>query len=192
MRRQVPNWKWLVLLGAVLTTPTIAAQGHQHTPGMTHPTANAQPLSEGGQAAFAAISEIVARLEADPATDWSKVNLEGLRQHLIDMDRVTMQSRMVQREVPGGFAAEVTGSGEVTQAIRRMLTAHVAQMAAETGLKGSVESIAGGMRLTVVAVDANDAAAVARLRGLGPIGILVSGNHHGLHHEAMARGMTVH
>lgn len=184
--------RFTALAALSLIALPLVAQGHQHTPGMTHPTANATPVSEGGQAAFAAIGEIVARLEADPMTDWSKVNLEGLRQHLIDMDRVTMQSRMVQREVPGGFAADVTGTGEVTEAIRRMLTAHVAQMASETGLKGTAESIVGGMRLTVVAADANDAAAVARLRGLGTIGVLVSGNHHGVHHEGMARGTMVH
>ena len=37
-----------------------------------------------GQDAFGAIQEIVQILEADPKTDWSKVELEGLRQHLID------------------------------------------------------------------------------------------------------------
>ena len=42
-----------------------------------------------GQDAFGAIQEIVRILEADPKTDWSKVNLEALRQHLIDMKDVT-------------------------------------------------------------------------------------------------------
>ncbi|MCC2098329.1 MAG: hypothetical protein KDJ29_15640, partial [Hyphomicrobiales bacterium] len=39
-----------------------------------------------GQSAFAAIQEIVEILEADRSTDWSKVNIPALRQHLIDMD----------------------------------------------------------------------------------------------------------
>jgi hypothetical protein len=99
---------------------------------------------------------------------------------------------MVEREVPGGFAADVTGTDEVTEAIRRMLTAHVAQMATETGLRGTAEPIAGGIRLTVVANDPTDLQAVTRIRGLGTIGILTSGNHHGAHHEAMARGGAVH
>jgi hypothetical protein len=37
-----------------------------------------------GQDAFGAVQEIVRMLEADPETDWSKVDLEVLRQHLID------------------------------------------------------------------------------------------------------------
>jgi hypothetical protein len=35
--------------------------------------------TQPGQAAFAAIQEIVAILEADPRTDWSKVNIDALR-----------------------------------------------------------------------------------------------------------------
>ena len=53
-------------------------------------TAPAQP----GQGAFAAIQEIVGILEADSSTDWSKVNIEALRQHLIDMDNVTLRSEV--------------------------------------------------------------------------------------------------
>jgi hypothetical protein len=45
-----------------------------------------------GQAAFGAIQEIVRLLEADPNTDWSKVDLEALRQHLIDMNDVTLKA----------------------------------------------------------------------------------------------------
>jgi len=182
----------LLLAGLLVAATRLPAQAHQHTAGMTPPAATATSPTEGGQAAFAAIAEVVARLEADPATDWSKVNLEALRQHLVDMDHVTLRSRMVQREVAGGFAADVTGDAVVAASIRRMLAAHVAQMAAEGGPRGSVEEIPGGMRLTVVAADISDARAVARLRGLGPIGILTLGDHHGAHHEMMARGVGHH
>src|SRR5438270_319404 len=41
--------------------------------------------TEPGQSAFAAIQEIVQILEGDSRTDWTKVNIEALRQHLIDM-----------------------------------------------------------------------------------------------------------
>ena len=175
---------------ALISVP-LAAQGHQHTAGMTHPT-SAEPPREAGQAAFAALAEIVARLEADPATDWSKVDVEALRRHLADMDNVTLRSTIVSRQVEGGFSAEVTGAGEIAASIGRMLTAHVAQMSTEAGLKGTAEPIAGGIRLTVVANNPSDPAAVARVRGLGVIGILASGAHHGVHHEAMARGSAVH
>ena len=51
-------------------------------------TAPAMP----GQDAFGAIAEVVRLLDADPETDWSKVDLERLRQHLIDMNEVVLRS----------------------------------------------------------------------------------------------------
>ena len=50
-----------------------------------------------GQEAFGTIQEIVRILEADPATDWSKVNIAALREHLIDMDEVTMRADARER-----------------------------------------------------------------------------------------------
>jgi hypothetical protein len=38
----------------------------------------------------------VAILRADSTTDWTKVDIEGLRQHLIDMDDVTMRATVRQ------------------------------------------------------------------------------------------------
>ena len=52
------------------------------------------------------------------------------------------------------------------------------------------EPMPGGVRLTVTAKPPDDAKAVARLRGLGFIGLLTAGAHHGPHHLAMARGET--
>ena len=45
--------------------------------------------SETGQSA---IQEILPKLEADPRRDWSKVEIEALRQHLIDMNNVTLNA----------------------------------------------------------------------------------------------------
>jgi hypothetical protein len=43
----------------------------------------------------------------------------------------------------------------------------------------------------VTAKNAADAKAVARLRGLGFIGLLTEGAHHGPHHLAMAKGEAI-
>ena len=64
-----------------------------------------------GQDAFGAIQEIVRILEADPKTDWSKVNLEALRQHLIDMNEVTLKADAVAKPIDGGIEVTVTGTG---------------------------------------------------------------------------------
>ena len=143
---------------------------------------------QSGQAAFAAIGEIVRILDADPNTDWSKVNLEALRQHLIDMNEVTMNARVAQQDVTGGFVAEVTGSGATVGAIQRMVVNHARMLDQSPGYAARTEPLKDGVRLTVTVKDAGDARAVARLRGLGFAGVLTEGNHHTPHHLAIARG----
>ena len=64
-----------------------------------------------GQDAFGAIQEIVRILAADPTTDWSKVNLEALRQHLIDMNDVTLKADASAKPIKGGLEIAVTGTG---------------------------------------------------------------------------------
>ena len=141
-----------------------------------------------GQDAFGAIQEIVRMLEADPTTDWSKVDLERLRQHLIDMNDVTLRSDVKAIPVPGGLTVEVTGTGRTEQAIRRMVGPHTVELNGMPQWSATTEQIPGGLRLTVVAKNADDATTVARIRGLGFIGLLVQGGHHQPHHLAMARG----
>jgi hypothetical protein len=58
--------------------------------------------TQPGQAALAAAQEIVRMLEADPGTDWSKVNLTAVRQHLIDMDEVTLRAVVAEQPVEVG------------------------------------------------------------------------------------------
>ncbi len=56
---------------------------------------NSAPLAAPtmpGQDAFGAIQEVVQILQADPTTDWSKVNIARLREHLIDMNEVTLHA----------------------------------------------------------------------------------------------------
>jgi hypothetical protein len=128
-------------------------------------------------------------LEADSTTDWSGVDLERLRTHLVDMDEVTLRSTARQDTVPGGARFTVRGAGRTAGAIRRMAAAHAAMLERERGLRVQVEPLADGARVTV-RVPSADARAVARLRALGFVGLLATGAHHGAHHLALARGAT--
>ena len=179
---------------AASQAPPAAAMQHtpgmQHKPGMVHDSA---PMpTQGGQAAFAAIAEIVRLLEADPKTDWSKVNLEALRQHLADMDLVTLHSRVKAREVTSGLEMDVTGEAAVAAAISRMLVPHATMLGEMPAWVARTEAIDGGVRLTVTAKNAGDTATVARIRGLGFAGLLVQGDHHTEHHLMLAKGAHVH
>jgi hypothetical protein len=185
-----------VQFGAILFVSLVQAQ-HLPTHGGQMPhggLARQVPISQQavptlpGQDAFGAIQEVVRILEADPATDWSKVDLERLRQHLIDMNEVTLRAEVKATPVPGGVAMDVTGAGRTEQAIRRMVVPHSAELNAMPEWSARAEEIPGGLRLTVVAKNPDDARTVARIRGLGFIGLLVQGGHHQPHHLAMAKG----
>ena len=149
---------------------------------------NAQIPTLPGQDAYAAIAEVVRILEADPGTNWSKVDLEALRQHLIDMNDVTLRSMVKQSSVPGGAAFDVIGEGRAANAIRRMLTAHAPMLEMLPNYTATAEDIPGGTRLTVRSRKQGDSETEARIRGLGFIGMLTVGAHHTVHHLAIARG----
>jgi hypothetical protein len=141
-----------------------------------------------GQDAFGAIAEIVRLLDADPSTDWTKVDIERLRQHLIDMNEVVLRSAVQQTPVSGGLAMEITGTGRTEQAIRAMVVPHAVELDRLPSFAAKTESISGGVRLTVLARNPDDAKVVARIRGLGFAGLLTEGAHHQAHHLAMAKG----
>jgi hypothetical protein len=144
-----------------------------------------------GQEAFGTIQEIVHILEADPNTDWSKVNLEALRQHLIDMNEVTLNADAVTKPIDGGIEATVTGSGRTVKAIQRMVPAHAHQIDQThlNGWRAKTELISNGVVLTMTTDDPQQ---VQHLRGLGFIGVMVTESHHQAHHLAIAKGQQVH
>jgi hypothetical protein len=144
--------------------------------------------TEGGQAAFATIQEIARMLNADPKTNWSTVNLEALRLHLVDMDLVTLSSRVVSTNVPGGAEFTVRGTPNVAAALKRMTGAHLALVEQEGGPKIVRTELPDGVRLLVTARTPTDATAAAKIRGLGFIGLMTSSDHHQMHHLMMARG----
>ncbi len=146
--------------------------------------------TSAGQAAYGALSEVVRILEADPATDWSKVNIEALRMHLVEMDEVTMRAQVVQRIVPGGIEADVTGSGATAAAIQRMVPNHSRALDAMPEYRSTTTQLPSGVRFTTTAEDPSDTARVTRIRGLGFAGLLTTGDHHARHHLALARGDT--
>ena len=140
------------------------------------------------QSAYAAIAEIVRILKADSTTDWSKVNLEALRQHFIDMDAVTMRSVVSQKPVPGGVTMMVTGDAKVAASIKRMVTSHAGMLDMDAQYHATVVPIANGVQFTVTARDSTNARLIAMIRGEGFAGLLTEGDHHARHHLALARG----
>ena len=141
-------------------------------------------LTMSGQDAFGTIQEIVQILQSDPKTDWSKVNIDALRQHLIDMNEVTLHATAAQRVTDNGIEITVTGEGRTLEAIKRMVPAHVNELH-EIGWNAKSEDLPNGAKLTVLASEAQP---LTKLKALGFMGIMVQGGHHQPHHLMMATG----
>lgn len=155
----------------------------------SHVPADEGKLTEAGQATFAAIQEAVAILEADPKTDWSKVNIEALRRHLVDMENVMTLSRIEMVPVSGGARFVVNGSGPVVPSIQRMIAGHSMTMDDSDDWKYVSAKTAQGGTLQVTATGPADA---IKIRALGFAGLMARGSHHQPHHYGMAVGKMVH
>jgi hypothetical protein len=155
----------------------------QHNMMGMHSGMSGQPTLPG-QDAFGAIQEVVQILEADPATDWSKVNIDALREHLIDMNEVTLRAVAAERVLDNGVEIAVTGEGRSLEAIKRMVPAHVAELV-KLGWNAKTEDLPNGVKLTVITGDPKE---LTKLKALGFMGIMVQGGHHQPHHLMMAKG----
>jgi hypothetical protein len=159
-----------------------------HHAGMHAPPSGVVPTMPG-QDAFGTIQEIVRILNADLNIHWFKVDIEALRQHLIDINEVTLNAKAVATPVDGGARYEVSKEGRTLEAIRRMVPAHTHEIDGVNGWTVKAEPVATGVVLTVTSADPEQ---TARIWGLGFIGIMAQGSHHRMHHLAMARGEFSH
>jgi hypothetical protein len=69
-----------------------------------------------------------------------------------------------------------------------MLTQHASMLDTDPAYHATAASTPSGVMLTVTAKNASDQKTVTRIRGLGLAGLITEGNHHALHHLAIARG----
>jgi hypothetical protein len=184
IRRKIHRMRAIALFALLMPSVALA----QSSPMMGNHGMTGSIPAQPGQSAFAAIQEIVGILEADPKTDWTKVNIEALRQHLIDMNNVTLSATVTSEPVEGGMRYRVTGVGPVQDSIRRMVMAHAASMDGVNGWRFEAATIDEGATLTVRA----PASDMAKIRGLGFIGIMTRGMHHQMHHLMLARGENPH
>lgn len=145
--------------------------------------------TESGQAGFAAIAEIVEIMINDPDTDWSLVNMDALRAHLVDMDLLTTDA-IVKMETDGEITAfSVTGTERTFEAAERMVPAHSAELTNNLGWDISTEI--DDAVVTMIVKPTTDVP-INKIRGLGFFGIMATGAHHQPHHLGMAKGTMVH
>ncbi len=174
----------LAMLGVFEWTSIGMAADRHHG----HAASSSVP-AEAGQSAFAAIAEIVALLESDPATDWTKVELSALRRHLVDMNRLTLDAVVHETPLDNGLVIAITGADQTLDAIHRMVPAHAIELDQMPTWSASTEIMADGARLIMTSADP---VVQSKIRGLGFFGLMATGSHHQEHHLAIARGEAVH
>lgn len=159
-----------------------AHHGHRAAEGDAAPT-------EGGEAAFTAIAEIVALLAEDDATDWESVDIDGLRAHLVDMSLLTLHASVMRLEEGETIRFVVSGEAEVVGAVQRMTIAHAPFLERLEEWEVAAEPTVDG---AVLSIRSEDPALRIMARGLGFFGLMAMGAHHPEHHLAIARGAHVH
>lgn len=171
--------KWISVLILLGMTGTVYAQHNMQL----HQT----PLTEAGNDIFGTIQEVIKKLEANPHTDWSKVNLEGLRQHLLDMKAFTEQVKITaQKPIEDGVEIHIRPTSErASHALKRLFSMHPAMLKKEKGWDMNAQQRNKGWIVTCTSDKKSD---VTKIRALGYIGLIAEGAHHQLHHWMIATG----
>ena len=179
----------LLLLGGIGACANVLADQIESSQHHKHAVHNAGALTEPGQGAFAALSEIVVRLESDPETDWSQINLTALRNHLVDMDLLITDTVATQTELENGLRIEVTGNQRAIAAAQRMVPAHAEFL---RDVEDWTIDVTRGDNSVTMVVTADAKRMVSKIKALGFYGLMASQDHHRGHHWGMALGGSAH
>lgn len=172
-------FKWIAIFLIVGTAGTAYGQHHMHQTNT--------PLTEAGNDIFGTIQEVVQKLEADPNTNWSQVNLEALRQHLLDMKAFTEEVKVISKQpVESGVQVEVKPtSARAEQALKNLFRMHPSMIKKEKGWNMDTKPKGDHWVITCTTERESE---VEKIRGLGYIGLIAEGAHHQMHHWMIATG----
>ncbi len=171
--------KWIAVFMMLGITGTAYGQHDMHQ--------NRTPLTESGNDIFGTIQEVVQKLEANPDTDWSQVNLEALRQHLLDMKAFTEEVEVLTKsQIKNGTKITVRPQSErAVQALKKLFNMHPDMIQKEKGWDMNAKQDGDNWIITCTTDDETE---VEKVRALGYIGLLAEGAHHQLHHWMIATG----
>ena len=150
-------------------------------------------LKEAGNDAYGTIQEVMYKLQENKNTNWSKVNLEALRLHLIDMYDMTFSVNVIeQKHITNGLAIRVMPTTSRSSiALKKIFSAHAGMLEKESGFNVGIthdkEYDVYSLKVTT-----NNKNRIDEIRGLGYIGLMAYGKHHQPHHWAIATGSNPH
>lgn len=154
--------------------------------------ADAAPvLQEPGQSVFGTVQEAIRELEADSTTDWSKVNVDRLRRHLLDMHHAAVDVVLEDKSsIERGVRLRVRPTTDEARAsLARILEAHPMMLKQEAGWTMEVKTQEPTFVLRITTEDPGE---VEKIRALGYMGLLAYGSHHQRHHWHLVQGNHPH
>jgi len=181
----------MAVIGVSSTVGYLALAGNNSMDHATHSGHEATPKvemilpSEAGQSAFAAIAEIVELLSSNPETDWSKINITRLREHLVDMEMLTTEAAATHSKKGDTITYIVRGTGRALSAVQSMVPAHAEQLNKTTSWKVKTQAMEDGIQMSISTKSKADQ---SKLMALGFFGVMSIGAHHQSHHLAMSKG----
>lgn len=182
----------ILLITLISSSFFVAAQNnhltHSNNSAYQHTTAVDTSLiqpAKMGQSAFAAIAEIVALLESDPKTDWSSVDIDALREHLVDMNSLILTAVVSKEVTAENVVFSITGPQAAQRAIKVMVPAHAQQLELIKQWDTSTEIQNNGVTLKLGSKNPSE---IEKISNLGFFGLMAIGAHHQAHHLAMALG----
>jgi hypothetical protein len=175
----------LAILATALLIAGVSAQEMTHDMGAPAGSQTHKMPTLLGQDAFGTAQEIVHILEDAPNTDWSKVNMDRLREHLIDMDEVALRANAAVTALPDGIKVHVSGNGRTLEAVQRLIPTQTKELNQLGKWRLATDLVSDGVILTVEATDPKE---VLKIKGLGYFGVITSGSYHQMHHLMMATG----
>jgi len=176
----------LSTLIAIVSLSLWAVENHDSHGSMNHSAASSSTLKEGGQAMFAALIEVVSMLERDNSTDWETVDVDGLRLHLLDMNRLMNNTQATKSIIGDGeINFEIQGAGDSIPSIHRMVPAHSRFLSQSRGWNIEPQLTEQG---AIVTITVEDRTTLDQLHALGFYGFMSLDSHHQAHHYQMAIG----
>jgi len=168
--RKVAPFRVLVALALVGAGLGSALSGET---GSSAPRERKEPAPTLAPPSVAVLAGLVARLEADPTPGRRRVDLEAVRRHLADLERVTLAAEVRAEDLPGGVGLIVSGPDPATvAAIQRLLPERAVRLAEARRWKVATVTVPEGLRVEVRSLDPREA---GRIRALGLAGLLVAG-----------------
>jgi len=125
-------------------------------------------------------------LEQDANTDWSIVDIDELRAHLLDMNHLMLDTEATTSALSDTqIRFDIRGTDASIASIHRMVPAHSGFVSRSRGWKIEHELKDDGAALTI---SVEDPVSLSKLNALGFYGFMSLDSHHQAHHYQMVLG----